>query len=375
MIYLDNASTTKLTPEVFSAMEPFLKESYGNPSSHHSLGEKARKAIDESREIIASVINCKPQEIYFTSGGSEANTWAIKGLNHSGKRCFFISSKQEHHSILNALKTFSPYDVYYLDSDNYGVIDTESVRDKSFYGVTLCTIQTVNNETGIIQPIQKLAFKCKDDGCIFHTDAVQAFGYLKLDVDQLGVDMLSASAHKIHGPKGVGFLYISDRIKDQMCPLINGGQQERGLRGSTENVAGIVGFGRAALIANQNMSKNFEYTKNLGIEFVNMLSHLPGVHTNVNLTDTDFRHISIRLDGIRAEEMLALLDSVHICVSSGSACNSDSKEPSHVLKAIGLSDKEANSTIRVSLNETNTLQELKEFISYLEVFLTTLRRK
>ena len=374
MIYLDNASTTKLTPEVFSAMEPFLKESYGNPSSHHSLGERSKKAIDESREIIASVINCEPQEIYFTSGGSEANTWAIKGLNYPDKRCFFISSKQEHHSILNALKTFGPYDVYYLDSDNYGVIDIESVRDKSFSGATLCTIQTVNNETGIIQPIQKLAFKCKDDGCIFHTDAVQAFGYLKLDVDQLGVDMLSASAHKIHGPNGVGFLYISDRIKDQMCPLINGGQQERGLRGSTENVAGIVGFGRATLIANQNMSKNFEYTKNLGIELVNMLSHLPGVHTNVNLADTDYRHISIRIDGVRAEEMLSLLDSVHIYVSSGSACNSDSKEPSHVLKAIGLSDKEANSTIRVSINETNTLQELKEFVSYLEIFLPSLRR-
>ena len=375
MIYLDNASTTKLTPEVFSAMEPFLKESYGNPSSHHSLGEKAKKAIDESREIIASVINCKPQEIYFTSGGSEANSWAIKGLIPNERVAHYVSSTQEHHSVLNAVNSmaFNGHMRTLIGSDQYGRIDAGYF--KSFRNVRLCSIQTVNNETGIIQPIQKFAFKCKDDGCIFHTDAVQAIGYLKLDVDQLGIDMLSASAHKIHGPKGVGFLYISDRIKDQMCPLINGGQQERGLRGSTENVAGIVGFGRAALIANQNMSKNFEYTKNLGIELVNMLSHLPGVHTNVNLIDTDFRHISIRLDGIRAEEMLALLDSVHICVSSGSACNSDSKEPSHVLEAIGLSDKEANSTIRVSLNETNTLQELQEFISYLEIFLTTLRRK
>lgn len=381
MIYFDNASTTEISPKVFAAMEPYLRECYGNASSHHSLGERSRKAIDESREIIASMLNCKPQEIYFTSGGSEANTWAIRGLNNPYSRTsmHIISDTQEHHSITNALATRWKQcgDITYslVGSDVNGLVDVNQIEEEFRLNTRLCSIQAVNNETGIIQPIQKIAFKCKDEGCFIHCDAVQAFGHIKLYVKELGLDMLSASAHKLHGPKGIGFLYISDEIKNQMTPLINGGQQERGLRGSTENVAAIVGFGKAAEIANANMTKNYEYLKSLSSELITMLSKLSGVHTNVNLHDTDYRHISIRFDGIRAEEMLAMLDAVDIYVSSGSACNSNSHKPSHVLKAIGLSDEAANSTIRVSLCDTNTLEELEQFVSYLDEFLYVLRRR
>lgn len=383
MIYLDSAATTSIYPEVLSAMEPYLKEQYGNPSSHYSLGMNAKQAIENAREVFSSMLGCHPLEVFFTSGGSESNSWAIKGLLNPYPLgpIHIITDSQEHHSLLNAItsRRMLSNDIMKstLKSTVDGLVDHDNFR--SFImpdsRVKICSIQTVNNETGIIQPIQSIAFKCKEYGYIFHTDAVQAFGHLELNVDLFGIDMLSASSHKIHGPKGVGLLYISDKIQKQMVPLICGGQQEKGLRGSTENVAGIVGFAKAAEIANANMTKNNEYVRQLASELVIMLSRLPGVHTNVNLRLTDYRHISIRLDGIRAEEMLSLFDSVDICISSGSACNSDSHRPSHVLKAIGLSDEEANSTIRVSIDETNTIEELMEFVNYLQSFLEILRGK
>lgn len=380
-IYLDNASTTSLSLDVYDVMESYLGIYYGNASSHHNLGAISKRAIDDAREIISSTINCKPQEIYFTSGGSESNSWAIKGLMnpYSRRQMHIISDTQEHHSITESLKTRWEQcgDIEYtlVSSDTNGLVDVNELEESFQLNTRLCSVQMVNNETGIIQPIDKIAYKCKDEGCWVHTDAVQAFGYLNIDVRKLGLDMMSASAHKIHGPKGIGFLYISDEIKNQMHPLINGGQQERGLRGSTENVAGIVGFAKATEIMNMKRAENYEHIKKLGTELVIRLSQLPGVHTNVDLRLTDYRHISIRLDDVRAEEMLALLDSVDIFVSSGSACNSNSDKPSHVLKAIGLSDDAANSTIRVSLSEYNTLLEINTFVSYLEQFLRVLRER
>jgi cysteine desulfurase len=233
----------------------------------------------------------------------------------------------------------------------------------------------VNNETGVIQPIQDIAYKCKTNGIIFHTDAVQAFGHLQLDVDLLGIDMMSMSAHKIHGPKGVGALYISEDIRKQMNPWIAGGQQERGMRGSTENVAGIVGFAKAAELAYQNIAENNAYIKGLCESLVAKLSEFSGVHTNVNMRDTDYRHISLRMDGIKGEEMVSLLDNADIYVSSGAACNSNSNEPSHVLKALELSDEEANSSIRISLSELNTEEELQLFVNYFGLFIKLLRSK
>lgn len=381
IIYLDNAATTEVLPEVYETMEPYITKYYGNPSSHHFLGTLTKKAIDDSKEVIAAIIGAKPQEIYFTSGGSEANSWAIKGLknNFSRKPIHVISDTQEHHSLTESLKTrwIQCGDVEYtlVQSDENGLVDVNEIEESFQLNTRLCSIMTVNNETGIIHPIQKIAFKCKDEGCVFHTDAVQAFGYLKLDVKDLAIDLMSASAHKIHGPKGIGFLYISDEIRNQMIPLINGGQQERGLRGSTENVASIVGFAKAAAIANSNMAKNYEYIKQLTTELIIMLSKLPGVHTNVDARLTDYRHISIRIDNVRAEELINMLNEVGICVSSGSACNSSSKEPSHVLKAIGLTTDQANCTIRASLSEFSTLEDIKEFVYFLNYFMEVLRKR
>lgn len=379
--YLDSAATTNILPEVLDAMMPYLTGVYGNASSHYSMGEMARAAIEDSRELIADMIGCKPQELYFTSGGSESNSWAIKGLRNtfSWKPIHIISSNMEHHSITEALKTRweQNQDVEYtlVEATRKGFVDVEEIIDSFQLNTRLCSIHAVNNETGIVQPIQEIAFKCKDEGIIMHTDAVQAFGHLQLNVEDLALDLMSASAHKIHGPKGVGFLFISDGIKNQLHPLINGGQQERGIRGSTENVAGIVGFAKAAEIANKNMGGNYDYIKGLSIEFVKMLSEISGVHLNVDLRHTDYRHLSICIDNVRAEELLTLLDSVGICVSSGSACNSDSNKPSHVLKAIGLMDEQANSTIRVSLSEQNTMEELQYFVANLRDFIDILRRR
>ena len=379
MIYLDSAATTPMDPKVVEAMEPFLYSNFGNPSSHYHLGQVSRQAIEQSREIIASMLECKPHEIYFTSGGSESNTWAIKGLDSPYIKSHILSSTQEHHSVINAVKSRYNSTYSFINADKEGVVDynelTSLLDSSSINNPILCSVQTVNNETGIIQPIKKMAVKCKDYGVVFHTDAVQAFGHMKLHVKDLNVDMLSASGHKIHGPKGIGFLYISDDIRPRMHPLINGGQQEDGIRGSTENVAAIVGLGVAASLAKESMSKNYIRTRNLAIYLLSLLYKIPGVHTNVNLSLTDYRHISIRLNGVRAEEMLALLDSVDVCVSSGSACSSDSNQPSHVLKSIGLSDDDANSTIRVSLNNDNTKEDVETFVTYLTYFLNILRNR
>lgn len=379
MIYLDSAATTPMDPKVVDAMEPFLNSNFGNPSSHYHLGQVSRQAIEQSREIIASMLGCKPHEIYFTSGGSESNTWAIKGLDSPYIKSHILSSTQEHHSVINAVKSRYNSSYSFINADNEGVVDynelTSLLDSSSINNPILCSIQTVNNETGIIQPIKKMAVKCKDYGVVFHTDAVQAFGHMKLNVKDLNVDMLSASGHKIHGPKGIGFLYISDDIRHRMHPLINGGQQEDGIRGSTENVAAIVGLGVAASLAKESMSKNYIRTRNLAIYLLSLLYKIPGVHTNVNLSLTDYRHISIRLNGVRAEEMLALLDTVDVYVSSGSACSSNSNQPSHVLNAIGLSDDDANSTIRVSLNSDNTKEDMETFVTYLEYFLNILRNR
>ncbi len=379
LIYLDSAATTKILPEVLDTMMPYLTEQYGNPSSHYTLGTEVKKAVEHSREIISDMINVKPQEIYFTSGGSEANTWAIKGVRNAYhiRQLHIISTSFEHHSVLEALETRRDVqnDMEYalVNPDINGIVTADSIANKFKLNTRLVSCMMVNNEIGTIQPIKDIASRCQNEGIICHTDAVQAFGYQKIDVKDLGIDMLSASGHKIYAPKGVGFLYISDEIKNQMSSLINGGQQERGLRGSTENVAAIVGLGKAAEIANNNMNHNNDYIKKLCKKLLLALKDIPGVHTNVDPTLTDYRHISIRIDDVRAEELLAMLDTVGVCVSSGSACNSDSNQPSHVLKAIKLTDDEANSTIRISLSEQNTTEELKYFIAYLQEFIKILR--
>jgi len=336
-VYLDSAATSFVSPEVLNAMLPYFnyKAFSGNPSSKHDLGLMAKNAIDESREIIASSINAQPSEIYFTSGGSEANNWVIKGLKNRFKvrPAHIISSSIEHHSITESLKYRwnESEDIEYtlVQPDKDGVISVESVADMFKLNTVLVSIMHVNNEIGTIQPIKDIAEHCLDNGIIFHTDAVQSFGQLPIDVQQQHIALMSMAAHKIHGPKGVGALYISNDVKE---------------------------------IALRN-------------HLLDRVMKIPGIHLNGNKEYMDPRHVNLRVDGVRAEELIELLNSVHVFVSSGSACNSESKEPSQVLKAIGLTDDEANSSIRVSIGGQNTMDEINIFVDYLNEFVKVLREK
>lgn len=379
-LYFDAASTTLIHPEVFDAMLPYLTDNYGNASSHYSLGVTSKKAIENAREIIAASINCRPEEIYFTSGGSEANNWAVKGIKNRYhiKETHIITSNIEHHSITEALRyrwnevgdiafTCVPVEIN-------GVIDSEKLADSFRLNTRLCSIMYVNNELGTIQPIDAISSKCYDNGVLFHTDAVQAYGHLPIDVKKQNINLMSASAHKIHGPKGIGFLYISNDYKSQMNSFVHGGQQEHGMRASTENVAAIVGFGRAAEIALKTMDEKNKSVKDLAIQLQNGLKDIVGLKINCPIELTDYRHINVRIDGVRSEQLMGMLDLQDIFISAGSACNSDSNSPSHVLKAIGLSDEEANSSIRISLDD-NTPEEVEQLIKCLKYDIEVIRRK
>lgn len=380
-IYLDSSATSFVIPEVLEAMLPYLTGDtlQGNPSSRYLLGETARKAVSESREIIASAIGAEPSEIYFTSGGSEANNWVIKGLKnrYRFKPSHIISSTIEHHSITESLKYRwnEQEDIEYnlVHPGRDGVISVESITDMFKLNTVLVSIMYVNNEIGTIQPISQIAEKCSDNGIVMHTDAVQAFGKMPIDVSKEHIAVMSMAGHKICGPKGVGALYISNDIKGLIHPFVHGGHQERNMRAGTENVAAIVGFGKATEIAVKNMAANARHEQILRDCLLEQIKNIQGVHLNGDICHMDPRHVNIRIDGIRAEELLSLLDSAGIYVSSGSACNSESKEPSHVLKSIGLTDGEANSSIRISISENNTEQDINTFILYLKEYISVLR--
>lgn len=380
-IYLDNAATTRILPEVYDKMEPYIKMFYGNASSKYDLGEISKRAIEESREIIATAVNCSPEEIYFTSGGTEANNWAIKGLRNKYhfRPMHMISTCIEHHSILESLKyrwnECGDIEYTLVSPESNGVINIDSITEKLKLNTELISVMMVNNEIGTVQPIYQIGERCLDNGIIMHTDAVQAFGQMPIDVDKLNIAMMSISSHKIHGPKGVGALYICKDIKNRINPLIHGGQQESMMRAGTENVAGIVGFGKATEIAMKNMAHNIAHEMELSQYLIKGLKTVSGVYINGDIYHMDPRHINIRISGIRAEELMALLGSIDIYVSAGSACASESAEPSHVLKAIGLTDDEANSSIRISIGDLNTQEDINEFIGYLKQFIQMLREK
>lgn len=378
-IYLNNASTTKIRREVCKAMDPYIRLFYGNASDYNKLGDISKRAIEAAREIIAASINCSPDEVYFTSGGTEANNTVIKGLinKYHFHPAHIISSNIEHHSIIGALESrlrlHNDIDYNLVPVENSGVMDVTKITDTFKLHTDLVSIMTVNNELGTIQPIKKIAEKCQDNGIIFHTDAVQAYGHMKIDVSAMGIDLMSVSGHKFHGPKGVGFLYMSNRVKNRFEPLISGGQQERYFRASTENVPGIVGLGKAAMIAMENMDKNEAHEYMLKKTLEQEIKRLNNVHVNGKINYTDSRHLNIRVDGCRGEELQALFNEQRIYISTGSACNSQSGEPSHVLKAIGLSDDEANSSIRISLGDLNTKEDIETFIYCLKQNIGILR--
>ena len=367
-VYFDHAATTPLRKEVLDAMMPYLTTEYGNPSSQYELGKKANMAVEDARNVIADSINANIDEIFFTSGGSEANSWAIKGYYY-GKDFYdksIITSCIEHHSLLNAVGyAGGVYDahVFYVRNDENGLVSLDDLNAllKEF-SPSIVSIMALNNEIGTIEPITEIGAICHEYGATFHTDAVQAYGHIPIDVDAMNIDLMSVSGHKINGPKGIGFLYARKDVQKNLHPLVNGGQQEWNMRGGTENVASIVGLAKAAELSISEMekvnSKNLEIKNRLRNYIAKQGGHINGNGGSPN-------HLSFRFDGIRAELWHEFFNEHGICVSSGSACNSLSSEPSHVLKAIGLSDAQADETIRMSFGNTTTQKETEYVIQVL----------
>lgn len=380
-IYFDNAATTKIGGEVLNAMMPVLTDCYGNSSSVHAIGRRANKYIDESRDQIAKTLNVKPSEIYFTSGGTEANNWAIVGLAmaNRNKGNHIITSKIEHHSVLEACEFLEKngFRITYLDVDKYGFINFADLISAIGPSTILISIISANNEIGTIQNIKAIAQTAKERDIIFHTDAVQLYGHMNIDCPDIGIDALSLSAHKIHGPKGVGALYVSENVCIDSFHL--GGSQERGKRGGTVNVAGVVGLAKASEIAYRDLVVNNYKTKTLSEYFVEQLSHeIPDIVVNGYAKQKLNNIVSVSFAGIDASALLMMLDLKGVYVSTGSACMANAIETSHVIKALGLDDDLAKGTVRFSFSKNNEPEEIdvavaiiKESVSKLRAFSPT----
>lgn len=365
-VYVDNAATTAMCDEAVSAMTPYLKGIYGNPSSLHTVGQTAKEALDGARAGIARLIGAKPNEIYFTSGGSEADNQAIRSAAYLGKakgKTHIVSTAFEHHAVLHALKQLERegFEVTYLPVHSDGVIAPEEVEAAVTDGTALVTVMYANNEIGTIQPIRQIAKVCKAHGVIFHTDAVQAMGHIPVNVVEDGVDMLSVSAHKFHGPKGVGFLYCRNGVP--LKNLIEGGAQERGKRAGTENIAGVAAMSAALEKAIANLDANMQKERKLRDKLIASLSKIPHSKVNGDLVRRLPGNVNMCFEGIEGESLLLLLDAKGICASSGSACTSGSLDPSHVLLALGLPHEVAHGSLRLSLSEYNTEEEMDFIIS------------
>lgn len=364
-IYADNAATTRVSEEVLNAMLPYFRENYGNPSSLHNIGQKAAEVLYNARKIVADCINAKPENITFTSGGSEADNQALisvaRNLARKNKK-HIISTKFEHHAILHTLKKLESegFEVTLLDVHENGIVTPEQVRDAIREDTCLVTIMYANNEIGSIQPIKEIGAVCHEKGVIFHTDAVQAAGHLNIDVCDQNIDMLSMSAHKFHGPKGVGALYSKKGII--LRNVIEGGAQERGKRAGTENIPGIVGMATALSNAVKDIDKNAAYVTALRDRLIDGLSKIPHCILNGDRYNRLPGNVNFCFEGIEGESLLLLLDAKGICASSGSACTSGSLDPSHVLLAIGRPHEIAHGSLRLSICEENTEEEIDYII-------------
>lgn len=376
MIYLDNAATTKTAPEVVEAMLPYFTENYGNPSTIYSLGSGAKKAVNQARRTIAAAIGAKQEEIYFTAGGSEADNWALKctAEAYETKGKHIITTKIEHHAILHTCEYLEKrgFEVTYLDVDKDGLVDLEELKAAIRPDTILISVMFANNEIGTIEPIAEIGAIAREHGILFHTDAVQAFGQVPINVDELNVDMLSASGHKLNGPKGIGFLYIRSGLK--LRSFIHGGAQERNRRAGTENVPGIVGLeaatARALRIMEEKTAKEIEL-RNYLIE--RMEKEIPYCRLNGHRTKRLPGNVNFSFLFIEGESVLIMLDMKGICASSGSACTSGSLDPSHVLLAIGLKHEEAHGSLRMTLSEENTKEELDFVVDNLKEIVQKLR--
>lgn len=376
LVYADNAATTKISDSALKAMMPLFKEDYGNPSSLHSIGQKAKEYLEKARADIAECINAEPSTIYFTSGGSEADNQALRSAAYMGKKkgkTHIISSKFEHHAILHTLNALEKegFTVTLLDVYSNGIVKPEDVKNAITDETCLVTIMTANNEIGTIQPIKEIGAICREKGVLFHTDAVQAAGHIPLDVKDMNVDMLSISGHKFHGPKGVGALYVRKGII--LTNIIFGGAQERKKRAGTENVPAIVGMATALKDAVANMDKTSEYVTHLRDKMIAGLKDIPKSRINGDLHHHLPGTLNMCFEGIEGEGILLWLDQKGIEASSGSACTSGSLDPSHVLLAIGVPVEVAHGSLRLSISEYNTEEEIDHIIKTVPQVVSYLR--
>ena len=377
LIYLDNAATTKVKPEVVDAMLPYFTEEFGNPSSVYSFAAKNKTVIERAREMIAASINAKPKEIYFTGGGSESDNMAIKGIAraYKDKGRHIITSKIEHHAVLHSLRALEKdgYEVTYLDVDEYGVVKLDELKKAIRDDTILITIMFANNEIGTIEPVKEIGQIAKEHGILFHTDAVQAYTQVPIDVKELNIDLMSASGHKINGPKGIGFIYIKSGINIE--PLIDGGAQERNRRAGTENVPAIVGLKKAAELAIANMEERIAYESELRDYLINsIMERIPYTRLNGDRHNRLPNNTNFCFQFIEGETLLIMLDMEGICGSSGSACTSGSLDPSHVLKAIGLPDEIAHGSLRLTLSEETTKEDIDYVVDKLDKIVARLRQ-
>lgn len=375
-IYMDNAATTAVSPEVLQAMLPYFTDIYGNPSSIHSTGRDARRAVDAARKQVAAAIGAQPTEIYFTAGGSESDNWAIKGTAFAkrAKGNHIITSQIEHHAVLHTCAWLEKqgFEVTYLPVDEFGRVRVEDVEKAITDKTILISIMAANNEIGTLQPITEIGKLAKSRGILFHTDAVQAMGAIPIDVNAMNIDMLSMSGHKFHGPKGIGVLYVRKGVHPDI--FMHGGAQERAQRAGTENLAGIVGIGKAIELATQNLEANAARMSRLRDKLIDgILAEIPDVRLNGHRTERLPNNVNVSIRYIEGEAMLLRLDLAGIAGSSGSACTSGSLDPSHVLLAIGLPHEIAHGSLRLSLGTDTTEEQVDEVLRVLPGIVKDLR--
>lgn len=376
MIYLDNAATTKVNKKVLESMMPYFSEIYCNPSAVYSFATKGRIAIEEARNHTAKLIGASDMEIYFTSGGSESDNWVIKAVaeSFSDKGKHIITTKIEHHAVLHTCEYLERhgFDITYLNVDSDGKVRLDELKKSIREDTILISVMTANNEIGTIQPVAEIGKIAHEKGILFHTDAVQAYGHIPINVDEMNIDLLSASGHKFNGPKGVGIMYIRKGVK--IRSFIHGGSQERGRRAGTYNVPGIAGLGTAAKLAMENMAKRAEKEKELRDYFIDRISaEIPYTVLNGHREDRLPNNINFCFRFVEGESVLIMLDQAGICVSSGSACTSGAIDPSHVLRAIGLSDEMAHESLRLTLSYENTKEEIDTVVGELKRIVERLR--